>query len=115
MNAIARLCFVLFALATAGCVGPVSYTATPPAPKGAPVRDWQSIEVVDRGQIKRDYEIVGECRGDGWLDNTLTLKKMAARLNADAITLPEDAGGGYIIALALRYKDKPATGETRSE
>jgi hypothetical protein len=85
------------------CVGPTSYTGNAPAPAGAKIKDWRTIEVVHLNQIKRDYEIIGECRGDAWLDNAVSLKKQAARLGADAISIPEN-NGFYIISQAIRYK-----------
>jgi hypothetical protein len=91
-------------LVLTGCVGPVSYTGNAPAPHGASVRDWRTIEVVHLGQMRRDYEIIGEVRGDALLDSVVSMKKMAARLNADAITLPVPDGYGYKTSQAIRYK-----------
>lgn len=87
-----------------GCVGPISYTDQQPAPAGQATKDWREIEVVHLNQIKKEYEIIGECRGDAWLDNTISLKKQAARLGADAISIPQPDGAGRIISQALKYK-----------
>ena len=80
-----------------GCTGPVSYTDRPPASTGAVTKDWRKIEVVNLNQIRRDYDIIGECRGDAILDDAIDLKKQAAQLGADAISIPVHGGGGYII------------------
>ena len=92
------------ALALCGCLGPVSYTGEGLAPESQTVRKWQQVDVIHLNQIKRDYEIVGECRGDAWLDNVVSLKKQAARLGADAISIPKPDGTGRIISYAIRYK-----------
>src|SRR5881397_485660 len=75
--------------AVCGCLGPVSYTEQVPTPKGEETKDWRQVDVIHLNQIKRDYDIIGECRGDAWLDNVVSLKKQAARLGADAISLPK--------------------------
>ncbi|HXC17217.1 MAG TPA: hypothetical protein VNV60_07240 [Holophagaceae bacterium] len=94
-----------------GCYGPVSYTSERPLPTSEASKDWHTIEVVHIDQIRRDYEIIGECRGDALLSNVIDLKKQAARLGADAITIPKVTDSGYLISQAIRYKsseEKPA-------
>lgn len=87
-----------------GCYGPVSYTSERPISANEVLRDWDTIEVVNINQIRRDYEIIGECRGDALLSNAIDLKKQAARLGADAITIPQATVSGYLVSQAIRYK-----------
>lgn len=103
MNRI-HLILASITICVTGCYGPQSYTGEEPVPANAVTKDWRTIEVIHLNQIKRDYEIIGECRADAILHNAIHLKKQAARLNADAISTPEKTGGGYITSQAIRYK-----------
>jgi len=87
----------------ASCVGPTSYTGEKPLAESEVTKDWKKIEVVHLNQLKKDYEIIGECRGDAWMDNAVSLKKQAARLGADAISIPVN-DGVYVTSQAIRYK-----------
>lgn len=91
------------AMVLTGCVE--SFTVQEPLPKGAVAPDaWTRIEVIDIDNINRPYEIVGFVRGDAILDNARSLKKKAARLDGDAITLPENLGGGWIGSSVIAYR-----------
>lgn len=95
-----RLILTLLTAFVSSCIGPVSYTdiAYPPT-------NPAQIEVIHLNQIQRPYDIIGECRGDALLQNAKHLKKMAAKLGADAISIPEVQPGGLIVSQALRWKD----------
>lgn len=97
ISAIAALIFLV------SCVSPVSYTGEAIAKEGQAPKDWREIEVINIDQIKRDYVIIGQCRGDELFHDVVFLKKQAARMNADAIGRPEFSGG-YILSPAVRYK-----------
>ena len=101
-----KLTLILITACLVSCAGPVSYTGQAPLAEGEAVKDWQKIEVISLTQIRKDYEIIGECRVDPAFDNVIGLKKQAARLNADAISKPERSSGGLLIAQAIKYKSK---------
>ena len=91
-------------IALSSCVE--SFTAVDPLPKKSVAGNaWERIEMVDLDSVGRPYDVIGQVRGDAWLDDARKLKKKAARLQADAITVPKNLGGGWIGALAIRYKD----------
>jgi hypothetical protein len=94
-----RLIFALALTFLSSCIGPVSYSDNAYAPTNP-----SQIEVVHLNQLQRPYEIIGECRGDAWLHDARDLKKMAGKLGADAISIPERKQGGYITAQALKWK-----------
>jgi hypothetical protein len=94
-----RYILLLLTAVVSSCVGPVSYTDTVYPPTNP-----AQIEVIHLNQIQRPYDIIGECRGDVVLHSAKDLKKMAAKLGADAISIPERDQRGYIIAQALKWK-----------
>src|ERR1700722_6197565 len=81
-----------------GCVSTQNYTDHPYAPVSP-----NHVEVVDLHQIQHPYAIIGEVDGMGV--GTNTLRKKAADLGADAISIPGIDVNGISHAQAIKYKN----------
>lgn len=89
----------------AGCAGPVSYTDRAPIPRDRVTKNWAQIEVVSLTALRKDYEIVGECRAHAGSGAVQELKKQAAQLDADAISNPVPSQNGALLyADAIKWK-----------
>ncbi len=89
-----------------GCYGAHSYGRTYP-----PTR-VEDIEVVVLNQVPRPHEIIGRVQGDLLLHDAAYLKRLAATLGADAISIPFGTRAGYLVAYAIKYRapeSPPAT------
>jgi hypothetical protein len=94
-----KLCpFIAVAFLVSSCVGPVSYGTNYP-PTSA-----QAVEVVHLGQLQRPYEIIGECRLDSLLHDARKAKEQAAKMGADAVSIPERKSQGLSVAYAIKWK-----------
>jgi hypothetical protein len=95
---------LLFASALASllcsCLGTTSYKETNYA--AVPV---EHVEVVNLNEIQHKYEIIGLVRGHTLFGGTNDLRRKAAEIGADAISIPVNPNGDVIVAQAIKYKD----------
>jgi hypothetical protein len=95
-----KLILILMCFTMLSCLGPTPYSDSVKHPP----TDYRRIEVVHMSQMQRPHVILGECRGDPLFQDVMDLKKMAAKLGADAISTPEREVGGAILSYALKWK-----------
>jgi hypothetical protein len=83
-----------------GCLGTQSYKDVNYAP--VPV---SKVEVVDIHQIQHKYEIIGSVTCNTEFGSVNYLRKKAAEIGADAISIPQHVQGDVIESQAIKYKD----------
>lgn len=71
-----------------------------------PPTSARDIEVVALAQLQKPYEIIGEITGNPVLEDMNDWKSKAARMGADAISIPERQPDRYVKLYALKWKSQ---------
>lgn len=66
--------------------------------------DSSSVEVVTLNQLQKPYEIIGEITGNPMLENMGKWKAKAAKIGADAVSIPEQLPNGYVKLYVIKWK-----------
>jgi hypothetical protein len=100
INTLKLLFTVPLAALLCSCLGTQSYKNTnyPPVPV-------ERVEVVDLHQIQHKYEIIGSVTCNTEFGSANYLRKEAAAIGADAISIPIHVQADVIEAQAIKYKD----------